>query len=878
MTSKKWFFLLPLFSLWAQPSGPEVITGDVSFHASNNFLEIQASEKAIIEWDSFSISPNEITQFIQPHFVASVLNRVTGDQVSSILGQLKSNGHVLLINPQGVIFGENSQIDTASLTASTLDGLNNNFLNKSELCFEGSSREGIINHGSIIAKEGNVLLISCQVENHGDIQASSGSILIGCASKVLFRPNQEEQLILFTSEKSKAGEVGFLNQGTLSAIQEEIRVDGNLYDFAIRHEGAIDALGIVSREGRVLLIADNGTNAIFGSLSAKNADETGGSIQLRGEQIGVFNETFIDASGQNGGGKILVGGDFQGQSSFPNAKNIYIAPRASLNANAIENGNGGKIILWSDENTQFYGNISAKGGNSSGNGGFVEISSSGYLFPNGRIVASSIHDTPGTVLFDPTDVTVIASPGPPVESGFQTVPPPPPFVFTADTSVIFDTTITGILTGGTSVTIDTNNGLGGSGNVTVDTDLMYAGPAGANLTFNLAGNLFVNAEIENTTTGGGTITVNAPNGNVQIGGPLTGPPISTAATSILTDTSITSITCQNISVRGGTAVTSSSTLGSTSGTLIVNASGNALIQSGNIGTTNAIMTGTTIDLHFGGDLTCTTPAPAIVGAGLVDFPPPGGTTNIIVQRNCSLFGGLIFLTNSGLSMFVGGDLNVSGFSAGNIVTLGPSIDLFVGGNINLNPGAINTRLAPGTLRIRAGGSIFASGASVIASASDLTIVVDEQFSTSPGIGPGFVQFDPGATILSGSPLRIFTSIRSNNAINSFLDGTVAFVSGPFLQNNALEQWGIYFSSFSGDALGEPYTIYYKEGLQVLVAAAQPGFVASGELFRDLHAFDEWILWYMRFNEIFDKELNEKDLPFALPRRCYPHAQVLLPAR
>ena len=68
-------------------------------------------------------------------------------------------------------------------------------------------------------------------------------------------------------------------------------------------------------------------------------------------------------------------GDYQGSNpTIQNAARTYVDSTASIKANAEQTGDGGEVIVWSEEATGFYGEINAHGGAESGNGGFVEIS------------------------------------------------------------------------------------------------------------------------------------------------------------------------------------------------------------------------------------------------------------------------------------------------------------------------------------------------------------------------------------------------------------------------------------------------------------------------------------------------------------------------
>jgi large exoprotein involved in heme utilization and adhesion len=114
---------------------------------------------------------------------SATLNRVTGDQLSVILGRMDANGQVLLVNPHGIIFGKSAQINVGSLIASTANISNDNFM-QGRLLFDQPGRPGagVINSGSITAAEGGlVALVAPHVRNDGLIQARLGKVLMGAA-------------------------------------------------------------------------------------------------------------------------------------------------------------------------------------------------------------------------------------------------------------------------------------------------------------------------------------------------------------------------------------------------------------------------------------------------------------------------------------------------------------------------------------------------------------------------------------------------------------------------------------------------------------------------------------------------------------------------
>jgi len=88
---------------------------------------------------------------------------------------------------------------------------------------------------------------------------------------------------------------------------------------------------------------------------------------------------------------------------------------------------------------------------------------------------------------------------------------------------------------------------------------------------------------------------------------------------------------------------------------------------------------------------------------------------------------------------------------------------------------------------------------------NVTLVVDNDFPVSPGIGPGAFFFS--SEILGNGEIRIYTARRSQNTINDLINGS-AFIPGPFGIDTSSEKWMVYYAA--GAYGGGPFTIYYKE--------------------------------------------------------------------
>ena len=71
--------------------------------------------------------------------------------------------------------------------------------------------------------------------------------------------------------------------------------------------------------------------------------------------MGLIGNARVEAKGEKGGGIVLVGGDYQGKNpDVPNARATYVGPDAAIDASATESGEGGKVVIWSDQATRVH--------------------------------------------------------------------------------------------------------------------------------------------------------------------------------------------------------------------------------------------------------------------------------------------------------------------------------------------------------------------------------------------------------------------------------------------------------------------------------------------------------------------------------------------
>ena len=470
--SNKLITLISLISLvvpkptLANPEGGQVHSGTANISQNGSTVDIiQHSDRAVIDWTSFDLKADEHTRFTQPNSSSITLNRIQDIKPSSIQGRITANGQIILVNPNGLVFGKNAVVDVNSLIA-TSSSINPVLFMNGQMQFDqlGQADAAIVNNGQITAAQaGLVALVSPQVINNGIIQAKLGKIQMASADT-------------FT--------IDLYGDGLI-----ELKVSDEVAQQLIQHSGTLDAQG-----GTILLQAAAGKQIvdslihIDGELKAPSVSQVGGKIIITGDTINLKDGTHIDVSGKTGGGQVLIGGDYQGQGSLPTANTVHIDSGATIQANATEQGDGGKVIVWADDHTTFGGQIEALGQGIGQRGGFVETSGKHTLTiqDSAQVNTHADYTSAGTWLLDPQDFHIGGSTASISASVLQTA------------------------LGQNNVTIlSSQGGVAGSGNIYVNDALSWSANR---LTLTAANDVQVNAVMSVTGTGGLTVNTATTNG------------------------------------------------------------------------------------------------------------------------------------------------------------------------------------------------------------------------------------------------------------------------------------------------------------------------------------------------------------------------------
>ena len=596
----------PAFAL----TGFEVVSGDATLSQTGDVWNVTStSQAAIVQWQTFNVGANQTVNFILPDVTASLLNRILGGP-STILGRINSNGTILLSNTAGIRIGQSAAINAAGFVASSLKLSDQNYLNNNWTFTRDANGNpaSVINEGDITTAPGGFVVLSgAAVANSGNIFAPDGTVhlAVGDTIRMQVGPNHAVDVTIDDALQARIDglQAAIANSGDINArtVELQAKLSESLYEHVINTDGVIRTTGAV-REGatiRLYGVTEDGTGTVFheGLLDANSIAFDGGTVHILGDHLVMAGD--IIANGVNGG-EILIGGDYQGKDTLHHATTTTVTETASLQANAIADGDGGKVIAWADDHTRFDGDAQAKGGTHSGDGGLIETSGKQTLIvgQSAHVDASAANGSGGLWLLDPTDLTINSGAG-------------------GDTSSnVYADNIQTTLNTGTSVTVQTSGAGGGNGRITVNDGVSINKTGGGEATLRLNAhetivfngsngtginiasssdqlNLTLNADTDATNAGAIRLnytTIDTNNGDIIMGGgadPLTTAAIGTSSytAGIRFENSTLSTGTGDMALRGqgwndagtsyhhGVLVSTNSALSTTSGDITITGTG-----------------------------------------------------------------------------------------------------------------------------------------------------------------------------------------------------------------------------------------------------------------------------------------------------------------
>ncbi|NEO88373.1 MAG: CHAT domain-containing protein, partial [Spirulina sp. SIO3F2] len=364
-------------------------------------------------FQEFGLTASQIANFLSQPGIEHILGRVVGSNPSVINGLLQVTGgssNLYLMNPSGIILGAQAQLNVpGDFVATTATGIgldSGTWFNAigspdyaalvgtpNQFAFDQLATGAIVNVGNLTVNAGNeILLLAGQTANTGNISAPDGRVTIAAVpGESLVRISQSGHLLSLEVDppRTNTGELATITASDLPTLLTGSGINTGLTVMATGEIQA-DATGTV-------LPNTPETNLVSGTITAAE-------VNLLGDRVGLFAAQ-VDASGATGGGNVRIGGDYRGEGTIPNATNTTVDEHSQIQADAIDSGDGGRVIIWADNTTRFWGEITAQGVD---NGGFVEVSGKQSLvFPNlENVNVSGRLGRAGTLLLDPENIVV----------------------------------------------------------------------------------------------------------------------------------------------------------------------------------------------------------------------------------------------------------------------------------------------------------------------------------------------------------------------------------------------------------------------------------------------------------------------------------------
>ncbi|MEH2182734.1 two-partner secretion domain-containing protein [Nostoc sp.] len=356
-------------------------------------------------FQEFNVGESQRVYFANPTGISNIFTRVTGSNISNILGTLGVNGgaNLFLINPNGILFGNNARLDVAgSFVASTANsfvfgnGLEFSAtnpqtpsslltVNPSALLFN-QLQAGRIENSSIAPAEDNIfglrvpdgrslLLVGGEIAiNQGQLNAPGGRVeLAGIAGEGTVGLNVDgNNLSLIVPDDVAKADISLSNQALVSTSGEgggAIQVWGK--GITVNGGSKIEASTLGALPGKGLNV---------------NASE---SVQVLGESpTGIRSGLFAETFGTGDAGNLTI-----------NTRQLQILAGGKISSGTYNAGAAGDLTVNASESVQVAGlTVSGQFGSdlftqsssgATGEGGKLTINTSRLLVEDGGQVSAS---------------------------------------------------------------------------------------------------------------------------------------------------------------------------------------------------------------------------------------------------------------------------------------------------------------------------------------------------------------------------------------------------------------------------------------------------------------------------------------------------------
>ena len=331
------------------------------------------------------------------------LNAALGGYIALLAPQVRNNG-IVIAQAGTVAMAAGEQISLQFSDSRTLAGV----------LVSPSAIAALVENGSAVQAPGGMIIMSAQAANElqGGVVRNTGSVVATGLSErggkiVLDSSGLVDNSGSLDASGAPGGKGNVTISGDRMASSGAVRADGGGTISSKLAHGLVETTSaVISAQGGGGISIDGGAGKVYTSGSYSADGEQGGKVVITAHDVSLMGAK-VSATGASKGGTILVGGDYQGgNASVRNAAKTSVGAGVRLNADATGKGDGGKVVVWSDEKTVFAGNVSARAGAAGGDGGILEVSGKQTLYFGGKADAHAPKGKSGTLLLDPKDIVI----------------------------------------------------------------------------------------------------------------------------------------------------------------------------------------------------------------------------------------------------------------------------------------------------------------------------------------------------------------------------------------------------------------------------------------------------------------------------------------
>lgn len=303
----------------AAPTGGAVVGGTGSINQIGSTTQVQqTSNRLAVQWNSFNVAASESVKFVQPNKSAIALNRILDNNASQILGKIDANGHVILMNPNGILFGTSAQVNVGGLIASGLNIKTSDFMS-GDLKFSGvEGTSGSVTNSGVIkaAAGGNVLLLGKNVSNNLLISADLGHVALASGNEAVVTFDDDGLIGVRIDQETLASDVAAYavnNSGMVSAKGGKILLNASasadLFSEAVNRGSLNGSTEVVLHEDGSFSLGGGNDVINSGALSVSASGPGGhdaGYVIVAGKNVEQRGVIQANASGANLAGEIYV--------------------------------------------------------------------------------------------------------------------------------------------------------------------------------------------------------------------------------------------------------------------------------------------------------------------------------------------------------------------------------------------------------------------------------------------------------------------------------------------------------------------------------------------------------------------------------------------